>query len=83
MGLNAVDPQASYVDYAVRWGTSHNWGVIGGTTNRNADNQCAGQTYIDLYNMDMQAMRIRDIKADIDMVVAGSAVNVCSETKTA
>ena len=75
MALNAVDPQASYVDYAVRWGTSHTWGLVGGTTTRSADNQCAGQTYIDLYNMDAQAMRTRDIKADIDMVVSGSAVN--------
>jgi unsaturated rhamnogalacturonyl hydrolase len=76
MALNAVDPQASYVDYAVRWGNSHSWGLVGGTTTRTADNQCAGQTYIDLYNMDpTQAMRIRDIKADIDMVVSGAAVN--------
>jgi len=75
MALNAVDPQTSYVDYAVRWGTSHSWGLVGGTTTRSADNQCAGQTYIDLYNMDAQAMRIRDIKTDIDMVVAGAAVN--------
>ncbi|HEY7371857.1 MAG TPA: glycoside hydrolase family 88 protein [Polyangia bacterium] len=75
MALDAVDPQASDVDYAVRWGTSHSWGLVGGTTTRTADNQCAGQTYIDLYNLDPQAMRIRDIKADIDMVVAGSAVN--------
>ena len=75
MALNGVDPQASTVDYAVRWGTSHTWGLVGGTTTRSADNQCAGQTYIDLYNMDAQAMRTRDIKADIDMVVSGSAVN--------
>jgi unsaturated rhamnogalacturonyl hydrolase len=75
MALNAVDPQATYVDYAVRWGTSHSWGLVGGTTTRSADNQCAGQTYIDLYGMDAQAMRTRDIKADIDMVVSGSAVN--------
>jgi len=75
MALNGVDPQASYVDYAVRWGTSHSWGLVGGTTTRSADNQCAGQTYIDLYNLDAQATRIRDIKTDIDMVVSGSAVN--------
>jgi unsaturated rhamnogalacturonyl hydrolase len=75
MALNAADPQASYVDYAVRWGTSHSWGLVGGTTTRSADDQCAGQTYIDLYNMDAQAMRTRDIKADIDMVVSGTAVN--------
>jgi rhamnogalacturonyl hydrolase YesR len=75
MALDAVDPQASYVDYAVRWGTSHSWGLVGGTTTRSADNQCAGQTYIDLYNLDAQTTRIRDIKTDIDMVVSGSAVN--------
>jgi rhamnogalacturonyl hydrolase YesR len=75
MALYAADPQATYVDYAVRWGTSHSWGLVGGTTTRSADDQCAGQTYIDLYNLDAQAMRTRDIKTDIDMVVSGSAVN--------
>jgi rhamnogalacturonyl hydrolase YesR len=76
MALNGVDPQASYVNYAVSWGNSHSWGLVGGTTTRSADNQCAGQTYIDLYKMDTsQAVRLRDIKADIDMVVSGAAVN--------
>ncbi len=75
MALNGVDPQASDITYATQWGTSHSWGLNGGTTTRSADNQCAGQTYLDLYAIDKQAVRIADIKTNIDMVVAGSAVN--------
>jgi rhamnogalacturonyl hydrolase YesR len=75
MALHAVDPQASYINYAVAWGESHNWGLNNGATTRSADDQCAGQTYIDLYNMDRQAVRVAAIRANIDMVVAGSAVN--------
>ena len=74
MGLNAVDPQASYVDYAVRWGTSHSWGIVGGTTTRSADNQCAGQTYIDLYNMDAQADAGARHQGRHRQVVAGTAL---------
>jgi rhamnogalacturonyl hydrolase YesR len=62
MALHAVDPQPRYYDYAVKWGSSHAWGINGGTTTLSADNQCAGQTYIDLYNIDKQAVRIRDIE---------------------
>lgn len=75
LGLHGVDPQPSDLTYAVQWGTSHSWGLNTGTTTRSGDNQCAGQTYIDLYNIDPQAVRIRDIKTDIEMVVAGAAVN--------
>jgi unsaturated rhamnogalacturonyl hydrolase len=75
MALYGVDSQASDLTYATQWGTSHSWGLNGGTTTRSADNQCAGQTYLDLYAIDKQAVRIADIKADIDMVVAGAAVN--------
>jgi unsaturated rhamnogalacturonyl hydrolase len=75
MGLYGVDPQPSDLTYATQWGTSHAWGLNTGTTTRIADNQCAGQTYLDLYNIDKQAVRIADIKTDIDMVVAGAKVN--------
>ena len=80
MGLYAVEPdatrQTSYYDYAVTWGASpsHPWQLRGGgTTTRNADDQCCGQTYIDLYTIDPQPVRIHDIKADIDgMLTSGS-----------
>lgn len=69
MALYAIYPSEAYYDYAVRWAESHNWDLWGGPTTRNADNQCAGQTYIDLYKLDPEPKRIRKIKASIDMMV--------------
>lgn len=43
-------------------------------TTRNADDQCCGQTYIRLFEIDPQPERVRDIKANIDaMLVSGSS----------
>jgi unsaturated rhamnogalacturonyl hydrolase len=75
MGLYSVDPQQSDLDYAVQWGTSHNWGLNDGPSTTSANDQCAGQTYIDLYNINQQPVRIAAIKANIDMVVASPTVN--------
>ncbi|MBD0366485.1 MAG: glycoside hydrolase family 88 protein [Flavisolibacter sp.] len=69
MALHKIDPQQKYTDYAVQWGEKHNWGLRNGITTRNADDQCCGQTYIDLYIMDPKPERIRDIKACIDSMV--------------
>ncbi|MGJ7030098.1 glycoside hydrolase family 88/105 protein [Niabella hirudinis] len=69
MALYAIDRQKKYYDYAVDWGQKHQWGLWGGTATKNADNQCCGQTYIDLYLVDKKAERIRDIKACIDRVI--------------
>jgi unsaturated rhamnogalacturonyl hydrolase len=68
MALHAVDQQKEYYDYALQWGEKHKWGLRGGIKTRNADNQCCGQTYIDLYLLDnkQHPERVRDIKASID-----------------
>lgn len=71
MALHKIDPQKKYYDYAVEWGEKHNWGLNGGITTRNADNQCCGQTYIDLYLIDKKEERIKDIKKNIDYIIAG------------
>jgi unsaturated rhamnogalacturonyl hydrolase len=70
MALYSVDKNKSYVQYAVDWGNAHKWGLRDGVQTRNADNQCCGQTYIDLYKMNQQPERIRDIKASIDLMVS-------------
>lgn len=76
MALYAVDPQPRYYDYAVTWGQSHKWEpAYGGTTTRHADNQCCGQTYIDLYLIDPQPERIAPIKACIDNMVNSTKVD--------
>ncbi len=69
MALYKLDAQKSYYDYAVAWGNSHKWGMRNGVYTRNADDQCCGQTYIDLYLIDKQAVRIQDIKAGMDSLV--------------
>ena len=70
MALYEIDPQKRYYDYAVQWGEDHDWSLRGGNRNRNADDQCCGQTYIDLYKIDPQPERIANIKANIDFVVS-------------
>ena len=67
MALYQIDPKPEYYDYAVKWGEFHNWNLRRGRTfTRNADNQCCGQTYIDLYLIDPRPERIKNIKASID-----------------
>jgi unsaturated rhamnogalacturonyl hydrolase len=69
MALHQIFPKKEYYDYAVAWGDFHNWGLRDGNTTRDADNQCCGQTYIDLYNIDPKPERIRNIKICMDMLV--------------
>lgn len=70
MALYALDNRKEYYDYAVRWGEAHHWDMAGGNTyTRNADNQCCGQTYIDLYEIDGRPERIEKIKLSIDSMM--------------
>ena len=69
MALYDVDRKKEYYDYAVQWGEKHNWNMRNGITTRNADDQCCGQTYIDLYLIDKKEERIKNIKACIDNMV--------------
>ena len=67
MKLYKLNPDPLYLSYAVRWGEFHKWGLRDGINTRNGDNQCCGQTYIDLFLLDRsKENRIRDIKACID-----------------
>lgn len=70
MALYQIDPKQEYYDYALTWAEYHKWGLDKGTITRHADDQCCGQTYIDLYNIcPDNPVKIRDIKACIDRVV--------------
>jgi len=77
MALYAVDKQQAYYDYALQWGEKHKWGLRGGIKTRNADNQCCGQTYIDMYLLDnkQHPERVRDIKASIDSMMSTSKID--------
>ncbi|TGE29007.1 glycoside hydrolase family 88/105 protein [Hymenobacter metallicola] len=75
LALHQIDKQKRYYDYAVDWAEKHQWGIRNGVTDRDADNQCAGQTYIELYQIDRKPERIRDIKACIDHMVNSPKVD--------
>ena len=69
MALYNIDKEKINYDYAVQWAEKHQWDLWGGIKSRSADNQCAGQTYIDLYLLDKKEERIKNIKASIDAMV--------------
>jgi unsaturated rhamnogalacturonyl hydrolase len=75
MGLYKIDPKKPYLDYAVSWGEFHKWGLRNGIKTRNGDDQCCGQTYIDLYLLDKKEERIHDIKASMDSLVNSEKVD--------
>lgn len=77
MALYEIDPQPAYYHYAVDWGQKHQWGLRSGNTSRNADDQCCGQTYFDLFRIDnrQQPERIRDIKLSIDAMLRADKVD--------
>jgi rhamnogalacturonyl hydrolase YesR len=70
MALYKMKPDTQYLNYAIRWAEFHNWNLRDGNTfSRNADNQCAGQTYLDLYLLDPKPERIKYIKASVDSML--------------
>ncbi len=75
MDFYKIDPNKKYYDYAVNWGKGNNWNLWFGVDSRHADSHCAGITYIDLYNIDKQPERIRDIKASIDKMLDSDKVD--------
>ncbi len=76
MALYKLKPDPAYLNYAITWGDFHKWGMRDGVKTRNGDNQCCGQTYIDLYLMDKsKEERIRDIKTCIDNMLATDKID--------
>lgn len=76
MALYKLNPDTAYLNYALRWGEFHKWGLRDGIKTRNGDNQCCGQTYIDLYMIDRyKEERIKDIKASIDNMLSTDKID--------
>ncbi len=76
MAMYKLNPDTSYLNYALRWGEFHKWGLRDSVKTRNGDNQCCGQTYIDLYIIDRyKEERIKDIKACVDSMLATDKID--------
>ncbi|NJO69192.1 MAG: glycoside hydrolase family 88 protein [Bacteroidetes bacterium] len=69
MALHDIYPRIDYYEYANKWAEFHKWDYRNGPTTRNADDYCAGQTYIDLYRLSADPEKIRKVKANLDMLV--------------
>ncbi|HSD08067.1 glycoside hydrolase family 88 protein [Flavobacterium sp.] len=69
MALHQIYPKEAYYQYAYDWSEFHKWGFNGGNTTRNADNYCAAQTYIDLYNIEPDAKKIKNTRQCINMLL--------------
>jgi rhamnogalacturonyl hydrolase YesR len=79
LALYAVDPKPAYLNYAVAWGEAHDWQLRNNdSSTTNADNQCAGQPYIDLYLLDgaKDPTRITAIRTSIDNMLKNDVTNV-------
>jgi rhamnogalacturonyl hydrolase YesR len=76
MALQKIRPDSACLSYAIKWGEFHKWGLRNGIKTRNGDDQCCGQTYIDLYMMNrFKEERIKDIRACIDNMVATDKID--------
>ena len=69
MALHEIYPKETYYDYAYSWAEFHKWGFNGGNITRNADNYCAAQTYIDLYNLEPDPKKLKNTKANMNMLL--------------
>jgi rhamnogalacturonyl hydrolase YesR len=75
MALYSLNPDKTYLDYALSWGEAHQWGLRDGIKTRNADNQCCGQTYLDLYEKEKKPEMIRDIRESVDLMIASDKID--------
>ena len=70
MALYQIKPEKSFYDYSVQWAAGHHWKpAYRNIYTKNADDQCCGQTYIELYQIDPKPERIKSIKETIDRMV--------------
>jgi len=68
MALHAIDPQPRYIDYAMKWADFHKWTPRNGVKTCNADDQCCGQTYVELlpYTKQDYSTQLANVIANLD-----------------
>lgn len=71
-------PEQEWLKYAVDWGEFHKWISSSDTEAKrhNADYQCCGQSYLQLYLMEPEkTVRMEHIKMRIDQMIAAERIN--------
>ncbi|MFC4096039.1 glycoside hydrolase family 88/105 protein [Euzebyella saccharophila] len=69
MALYQIWPKEEYYQYAYDWAEFHEWSFRYGTANRNADDYCAAQTYIDLYNLEPKPHKLKPTRSTLNMLL--------------
>lgn len=78
LNMYRQNPRVDWLQYATDWGDYHQWvsSSDNEAKNDNADYQCCGQSYLELYQMDTtQTVRMEHIKMRIDGMMAKDKVN--------
>jgi unsaturated rhamnogalacturonyl hydrolase len=71
LALYRINHDTNIYNYAVQWGTFPNWALRFGDTDTSPDDQCAGQEYIELYQLDTtQTNRLTHIVTNVNYWVS-------------
>ena len=69
MELYSLDPQSEYLNYTLKWANYHKWAPRNGIRTLDADDQCCGQTYINLLKyieLDDEISQIKNLLDNLD-----------------
>jgi unsaturated rhamnogalacturonyl hydrolase len=72
MAAHRTTGEQRYLDYATMWAERHNWGLAGGAGTRYADNQVAGQTYLELHALAPVARKVDMIEDSLSAMVSSA-----------
>jgi unsaturated rhamnogalacturonyl hydrolase len=75
MALYQTKPDKKFLDYAMKWGEAHNWGLAYKKISRDGDNMCCGQTYLDLYKLDPRPKQMKAIREAVDHMIASDKID--------
>ncbi|MFF1451196.1 glycoside hydrolase family 88 protein [Streptomyces sp. NPDC058274] len=69
LALQGLTGSTTYLGYARSWAEKHAYGLSGGVTTRHADNHCAGQAYLDLYEREPDEHKLTAIETSLHRMV--------------
>jgi unsaturated rhamnogalacturonyl hydrolase len=71
LALYRLTQDARYLDYARGWAEKWSYALNTGVSTRHADNQCAGQAYLDLYDLEPEQAKVAQIEESLRRMVDG------------
>lgn len=77
LNIHRENPREDWLEYALDWGEFHKWISSSDTEAKkhNADYQCCGQAYLQMYRMDPRPVRMEHIKKRVDAMIASERIN--------